>query len=220
MHDKLDATPRSAGPALLAVSDGSPGVPVDLARIVGENLRRLRIKRGLSLQRLARASGVSRAMLSQVELGRSSPTVNVVWKISQALAIGVSALLTDARESQLTVLRASAAKRLTSHDGAFSSRALRPFDANEGVEFYEFRLAPGSTERAEPYPPGTKGNLVVADGKLRLAIGAKAHRLETGDAIVFDADVAHAYANEGVEALRLYVVLTFDRGGAHGPAHR
>src|SRR5579859_404207 len=59
----------------------------DLAPVVGKNLRRLRTQRGLSLERLSRASGVSRAMLGQVELGQSAPTINVLWKIARALGI-------------------------------------------------------------------------------------------------------------------------------------
>jgi transcriptional regulator with XRE-family HTH domain len=227
MHDKLAALPTpdppiasSIVPSTASATEESPPVPVDLARLVGENLKRMRTKRGLSLQRLSRASRVSRAMLSQIELGRSSPTVNVVWKIAQALGVSVTALLSDARESQSTVLRAAAAKLLTSHDGAFSSRALAPADVAANVEFYEMRLAPAATEKADPYPPGTKENLVVADGTLRIVIGGKAHRLETGDAIVFDADNPHAYCNDGPGSLRLYVVVTYERGAAHGPARR
>src|SRR3954470_18406314 len=96
----------------------------DLTPIVGANLKRLRVKRGLSLERLAKASGVSRAMLGQIELGQSTPTINIVWKISTALGGPYSALLGQRQGGALSVLRAGAAKLLTSHDGRFSSRAL------------------------------------------------------------------------------------------------
>jgi mannose-6-phosphate isomerase-like protein (cupin superfamily) len=159
-------------------------------------------------------------MLSQVELGRSSPTINVVWKIAQALAIPVTALLSDASEPQLVVLRAACARLLTSHDGAFSSRAIFPLADAQSVEFHELRLASGSTETADVRPPGTRENLVVADGRLRILIGSKAHRLDTGDAILFDADIPHAYANEGSGPLRLYVVLTYEPAGRRARAPR
>lgn len=220
MHDKLEVSPRSEAPLAVVTEGTSPFAPLDLTRVVGENLRRLRTKRGLSLQRLARASGVSRAMLSQVELGRSSPTINVVWKIAQALAIPVTALLSDASEPQLVVLRADCARLLTSHDGAFSSRAIFPLVDAQSVEFHELRLASGSTETADVRPPGTRENLVVADGRLRIVIGAKAHRLDTGDAILFDADIPHAYANEGTGPLRLYVVLTYEPAARRARAPR
>src|SRR5213075_2573730 len=77
----------------------------DLAPVVGGNLRRLRTKRGLSLERLAQLSGVSRAMLGQIELGQSAPTINVLWKIAAGLGVTFSALLTAQPRSGPRVLR-------------------------------------------------------------------------------------------------------------------
>jgi transcriptional regulator with XRE-family HTH domain len=180
-----------------------------VTRVVGENLRRLRTTRRLSLERLSHASGVSRAMLGQVELGRSAPTINVLWKIARALNVPFSALISDPTDAPPTVLHASTAKVLTSHDGAFVSRALFPFDGPRPVEFYELCLAASSVERAPPHPPGTKENLVVADGTLGMVVAGTRHRLSAGDAILFEADVPHEYWNEGSGALRMYLVMTY-----------
>ena len=186
----------------------------DLTPIVGANLRRLRTKRGLALERLAQASGVSRAMLGQVELGRSTPTINVVWKIARALDLPFSALIADPDARRPAVLRASKMRVLTSHDGAFVSRALFPFDVPRDVEFYELRLAPGSVEKADAHPPGTNENLVVVEGALDLVVGGDRQRLERGDAILFDADVAHEYWNRGETPLRMFLVMTYALRGS------
>src|SRR5258706_8722022 len=113
----------------------------DLAPLVGRNLRRLRGDRGLSLEKLARASGVSRAMLGQIELGQSAPTINVLWKIAQALGVPFSTLITQRGAGTTRTMPLTGAKRLTSADGRFVSRALFPFDVPRTVEFYELRLA-------------------------------------------------------------------------------
>ncbi|HXX66735.1 MAG TPA: helix-turn-helix domain-containing protein [Polyangiaceae bacterium] len=198
-----DSEPR---PTETAPAEGSQGFTPE----VGANLRRLRTRRGLSLERLSRASGVSRAMLGQVELGRSIPTINVLWKIAHALGVSFSALITDPTGTHPTVIRAANAKVLTSHDGAFVSRALFPSDAPRSVEFYELRLAPGSVERADAHPPGTRENLVVVKGELGLVVGGKRHRLSAGDAILFEADVPHEYWNETRELLHMYLVMTYE----------
>jgi transcriptional regulator with XRE-family HTH domain len=65
----------------------------ELVLIVGKNLRRLRTQRGLSLERLAKISGVSRAMLSHIELAQSVPTIVTLDKISKALDIPFTAFL-------------------------------------------------------------------------------------------------------------------------------
>ena len=186
----------------------------DLTPVVGANLRRLRIKRGLSLEKLSRASNVSRAMLGQIELGQSTPTINVLWKIARALGVPFSALITNRAAGRTTVMPAARAKVLTSHDGTFSSRALFPFDEPRTVEFYELRLAPLSVEQADPHPPGTVENLVVTAGALEMTVGAERHLLATGDAILFEADVPHQYRNPGDTECVMYLVMTYAEKGA------
>ena len=181
----------------------------DLTPIVSGNLRRLRAARGLSLERLARASGVSRAMLGQIELAQSAPTINVLWKIARALGVPFSALISSHGSSGTVVLPAAKARRLTSHDGKFSSRALFSFDTPRKVEFYELRLAPFGVEEADAHPPGTSENLVVQSGALALTVDTETHALGTGDAVVFQADVPHAYRNPGAVETVMYLVMTY-----------
>ena len=176
---------------------------------VGANLRRLRTRRGLSLERLARQSGVSRAMLSQVELGHSAPPINVLWKIARALGVTFSALVSLTPEAGPLLLRESAAKRLASQDGSFISRALFPFAKPRRVEFYELRLKPHALEEAEPHPPGTAENIVVSSGAVTITVGTAVHELSQGDAILFVADVAHAYHNRSDRDVLMYLVMTY-----------
>jgi transcriptional regulator with XRE-family HTH domain len=215
---KRRRAPASAGrsPEPAVDDDGVPGDErsspdnaSDLAPVVGANLRRLRIRRGLSLDRLARLCGVSRAMLSQIELGQSAPTINVMWKIARSLEITFSALITTPGNTGTRVLTAATAKRLSSGDGVFRSRALFPYDQPRRVEFYELRLAPGGLEEAVAHPPGTSENLVVAAGAVEIGVEAQLHTLGAGDAILFEADVPHSYRNQGrVEAV-MYLVMTY-----------
>jgi transcriptional regulator with XRE-family HTH domain len=182
---------------------------LDLTRAVGENLRRLRVKRGLSLERLAQLSGVSRAMLGQIELHQSTPTISIVWKITRALNVPFSALISQSSAGRARVLPVARMKILTSREGKFSSRALFPFDQPRKVEFYELRLASHASELAEPHLPGTVENLVVTTGSLEMRVGEESHRLATGDAIQFEADVPHEYHNPGGREAVMYLVMTY-----------
>lgn len=199
----ITPTPTSAaGPSADATQ-------TDLAPIVGGNLRRLRTRRGLSLERLAQISGVSRAMLGQIELGQSAPTINVLWKIARALEVTFSALISARTQSGALVLRSAESKLLTSKDRSFSSRALFPFDEPRRVEFYELRLSAGSTEDADAHPPGTSENLVVTAGMIEIDVAGDTHKLEAGDSILFEADTPHAYRNVGRSEAVMYLVMTY-----------
>lgn len=185
------------------------GASQDLAPVVGANLRKLRVQRGLSLEKLSKASAVSRAMLGQIELGKSAPTINVLWKIARALEIPFSALIRDQRAGGTVFLPRDRSKKLTSHDGTFTSRALFPFNVPRNVEFYELRLAPEGIERADPHPPGTTENLVVVQGQLEVSVGKDRHVLGPGDAVLFEADVPHVYKNTSDTELLMYLVMTY-----------
>lgn len=186
-----------------------PGESTDLAPVVGKNLKRLRTERGLSLERLAQSSGVSRAMLGQVELGQSAPTINVLWKMARALDVPFSALIASNQTLGAKVMRSEAAKKLMSSDGSFQSRALFPFDEPRRVEFYELRLTAKGVEKAEAHAPGTTENLVVAKGSVEIVVGPATHVLDAGDAILFEADQPHVYRNVGNNEAVLYLVMTY-----------
>jgi len=182
----------------------------ELKRRVGENLGRLRKQRGLSLERLAAVSGVSRAMLGQVEAGESAPTIALLWKVARGLDVRFADLLGDEAAGDVVLLPADTSKVLRSADGGFESRALFPFDKHRLAEFYELRLGGGHLERAVPHPEGTYENIVVHSGRLRLTVGdAEPTDLRAGDAIFFRADVPHAYENPGSRDAIMYLVMTY-----------
>lgn len=72
-------------------------VSEDLERRLGLRLRQLRHERRWSLDLLAEKAGVSRAMLGQIERGRSAPTVRVLMRIAAGLGIDVTTLLAPTR---------------------------------------------------------------------------------------------------------------------------
>ncbi|HXX49398.1 MAG TPA: helix-turn-helix domain-containing protein [Myxococcota bacterium] len=193
----------------MTAAAAGPDEAGELARVVARNLRRLRSRRGLSVAQLARESGVGRAAIGQIELERKVPTIELLWRIARALDVPFAALTSSFRLPGTTVLRADRAKTLASRDGRFSSRALFPFAAERRVEFYELRFAAKSVEQAEPHAPGTVENLVVASGELEVSLAQRTHHLRSGDAIQFEADVAHAYANPADAEAVVYLVMTY-----------
>ncbi len=202
---KTDSS-RDRGARAAAAAAPSP----DLTPVVGKNLRRFRSERGLSLEGLSKLSGVSRAMLGQIELGHSTPTINVVWKIARALDLPFSAIISEERNLGTWVLPRNKARRLTSSDGVFTSRALSPMDRPRNVEFYELTLQKGGREEAEPHPRGTTENLIVAKGRVALAIDGDRRLLDEGDAIFFEADVPHVYENlDPASEAVMHLVMTY-----------
>lgn len=192
------------------LSEGFPAEKEEyITDIVKENVKLIRHTRGLSLDKLAAKCGVSRAMLSQIEQGKSVPTIAVLWKIAKGLNVPFSELLKEKEEQGLYILKAENTKVLYSSSKVFSSRALFPFIGNRRTEFYELLLKPGGIEVADPHPPGTTENLVVVSGKLRLRLSDKVVELEPKDSVFFKADVPHEYSNPTDQETVMYLVMSY-----------
>jgi rhodanese-related sulfurtransferase/transcriptional regulator with XRE-family HTH domain len=191
-----------------AADDNQPLDPA-LDKLIAENMRNLRKQRNWTLDDLSRMMNVSRSSLGQIELGNASPSVAIVWKLARAFDVPFSTMLASNQSVATSVMRKANAKRLVSPDGRFSSRALFPFEQRTPVEFYELRLGPHSREQAEPHAFGTRENLAVISGQLELEVGTERYTLEEGDAIMFTADVSHAYVNRTGKECWMHLVMTY-----------
>jgi transcriptional regulator with XRE-family HTH domain len=182
----------------------------DLARRVASNLRERRKARGLSLDELAGASGVSRAALSQIETQKSNPSLSVLWKIAVGLGIPFSELLGDAGPS-VNLLRRSDAQVLRSADSRLESRPVTPAGFSRELEMYELRLVARGRHAAEAHAPGTKELIVVLAGQLRMHVGNDKFELGAGDSLAFPADRPHVYENPGNAEGRYHDVVIYGR---------
>jgi XRE family transcriptional regulator, regulator of sulfur utilization len=182
----------------------------ELGRRVAENLRQRRKGRGLSLDDLARASGVSRAALSQIETRKTNPTVGLLWKIAVGLGVPFNDLIGEPTGS-VSILRRGAAQVLRSLDGKLESRPLAPAGSSPLVEIYELRLAARASHASEAHARGTREIVVVLSGALRMRLGEETFDLAAGDSISFPADSPHAYENPGGVEARYHNVILYER---------
>jgi transcriptional regulator with XRE-family HTH domain len=183
----------------------------ELTRAVGVNLKRLRTERGWSMDELAARSQVSKAMLHQIEIGKSVPTISVAWRIANGLKVPFSDLLTHARAATDVLLRRDEAKYLTNASGSFSSRALFPFDGPaRTAEFYELRIKAGGVEKAAAHAHGTCEHLALVAGTVEVDVDGTLHHLEAGDCLVFAADRPHSYRNTAKDTdAHLFLMMTY-----------
>jgi transcriptional regulator with XRE-family HTH domain len=183
----------------------------ELANRVAEALKRFRRARQLSFDELSARSGVSRAALSQIEGGRTNPTLAVLWKIAVGLDVPFHELLGTNSDETVHVLRAGDAMPLRSADGRTESRLLSPGGASTNTDVYELRLTPRAIHKSDPHARGTTETLVVLTGALRLVVGTQTHELAVGDSVYFRADLAHSYENRSTRETRLLDVIHYAR---------
>jgi XRE family transcriptional regulator, regulator of sulfur utilization len=163
----------------------------------------------LSLRDLAERSGVSAPMLSPVERGETSPTLSVAERIAGGLELSLSQLLRLDESDGVSVVRA--AERRRGGGPRHRYEVLTPPLPGLRAEVSLHSLAPGAST-AEPddppmHEPGSRETAVVVEGAVSFVCGGRAHELDSGDSVTFDADLPHHFENPGDADARFYAVV-------------
>src|ERR1700689_2174810 len=141
--------------------------------MVGLRVKALREAMSLSRRDLAERSGVSAPMLSQVERGETSPTLQVATRIAHGLELRLSQLLRLDESGAVTIVRSG--ERRTGPSGA----------------------APGGPGDPPMHEPGSRETALVQAGTVVLHCDGQRHELTAGDCVTFDADLPHHFENPG-----------------------
>src|SRR5215218_6618567 len=194
-----DSAASGASTMVAAVSSGR----------LGGRVRRLRRRRGLTLDELAGVSGVSRAMISKLERGEKNPTLVVAAKLAEGLGVTLSTLA--GMEQRRDVIIVPRDKRMVMRDPetGFERQFLSPNFVGPGVEFVQNKIPPGSTSGG--FPPHRKGveeHVVVERGRLKAILAGEEYLLEWGDALYFEADIPHRFDNAGDGECTYYLVIS------------
>ncbi|EOY1371253.1 DNA-binding transcriptional regulator SutR, partial [Shigella sonnei] len=134
----------------------------NLARFLSTTLKQLRQQRGWSLSRLAEATGVSKAMLGQIERNESSPTVATLWKIATGLNVPFSTFISPPQSAMPSVY--------DPQQQAMVITSLFPYDPQLCFEHFSIQMASGAISESTPHEKGVIEHVVVIDGQLDLCV--------------------------------------------------
>ncbi len=171
-------------------------------------MRELRRGRGLTLEKLAERSGVSRAMISKLERGEKNPTLVVAARVAEGLGITLSELLGTEERREVVVVSRERRMVMRDPETGFERQLLSPNFGDRGVEFIRNVVPEGSTSgEFPPHRAGVEEYVAVEKGHLRAVIGGEEYRLEEGDALYFEANVSHRFDNAGDGECSYYLVI-------------
>jgi transcriptional regulator with XRE-family HTH domain len=189
-------------------------LPVELcdAAAVGPRVRALRDAMGLSLRELAVRCGVSSAMLSQVERGETSPTLQVAARIAAGLDLRLSQLLRLDEGASVTIVRVAERRVGGNARGGHRAEVLTPPIPGQRAELSLHTLAVGAVTGGSDDPPmhepGSRETALVESGQAILHCDGLGYALAAGDCVTFDADLPHHFENPGPDDTRLLAVVS------------
>jgi transcriptional regulator with XRE-family HTH domain len=182
-----------------------------LASAIGVRVKQERHSRQWTLDQLAEAAGVSRRMVVSVEQGTVNPSVGTLLRLSDALGVGLPALVEPPEPKPVKVTRSGDGAELWS--GAAGGRGVLVAGTTppDVVELWDWSLGPGDRHASEAHTAGTKELVHVLEGAISVEVDGQVVTLETGDAIAFPGDVDHAYANPHKKPAR-FSLAVFEPG--------
>jgi quercetin dioxygenase-like cupin family protein len=154
-------------------------------------------------------------MLINVEQGTANPSVGTLLRISDALGIGLPALVEMPRPRPVTVTRHGEGAALWSSDAGGRGVLVAGTESPDVVELWDWTLGAGDRHESEAHSPGTKELLQVQAGTVSVVVAGEEFILEAGDAVSFPGDAAHSYANTGSEPAR-FSLAVFEPGVGSG----
>jgi XRE family transcriptional regulator, regulator of sulfur utilization len=175
---------------------------------VADNLHALRKARGLSLDQLARQSGVSKSMLRQIEIERSSPTISVLWKIANGLRVPFSSLLTR-KQTPAEVASFTSGGSVRSGKRGYRLYPLVPFQPERPLEIYYAEIDPGAHFEGEPHQGNARETVLVIAGSLEVSIGGAVSSARQDQLVQFPAGQPHRYTNAGKAVARLIMTIDY-----------
>ena len=173
---------------------------------VGRKVRDLRLRQGLTVQRLAEATGLSKGFISQVENNRTSPSLQSLHAIANALEVSVAYLVVE--ENQVPhVVRA--AQRPSVRVGGNTSRVeILSAQPKRNMEVLMAELPPGVSAGHKCHYHHGEEVVVCLEGRVRIVCGDHNFVLETGDSIHYDGRLPHAVENAGITTARIIITMS------------
>lgn len=172
---------------------------------VGKQIRNLRKEQQLTIEQLAQKSEVSGITISNIENGRSNPTLNILWKLTEALNVPLTTILGYSSETKTITKSANSCFSNDLEKGWL----VQPIFQEDNVDMFRVCIKAHSRKKQEHQSKDSTEIITVMNGHLTLVVGDKTYKLETFDSINFNAGASHEYINDTDEDLYINVVVKY-----------
>lgn len=171
-------------------------------------MKSVRLERTLSQRELARKSGVTNGLISQIEQNRSSPSVASLKRILDAIPMTLSEFFNVASVPEPQIFHTAEElrelnpervfPRSTNAGAAVSLRQVGDAGAHS-IQMLHERYAPGADTGSELYSHKSEEAGIIVSGRIEITVGSQTRILEPGDAYIFDSMIPHRFRNTGTE---------------------
>lgn len=186
---------------------------------VGQQLRRLRQERELTLRALAEKSGLNVNTLSMIENAKTSPSVATLQQLALALEVPVTAFF-EMNSTKKNVVFCSASQRRRVEFNGGGLEDLGSGLKDQGVQPFLIQLKPNADEPPDPVVHTGLEFVYCLEGCLTYNIAGECYLLSPGDSLIFEAHMPHYWQNTGsIPSRSLLVICPSDDKDQPGERH-
>lgn len=175
---------------------------------VGQQLKAARKNKNMTLDDVAALTGVSKPMLGQIERGKSSPTVNTLWKISTGMKIPFSSFLKE-QEAEYTVVEPQEQEIIIEENGKMRAYTIFAFDPVCSLEAFYIEFDAGCNHYSDKHNDGVEEYVFIMKGTLNMLLNGQTVILKEKQAIRFEANIPHAYLNPYEDVCYVYNTIFY-----------
>jgi len=181
----------------------------DIDGRIGARVRALRDGRGLTLEGLAERADVSRAMLSRIERGESSPTAQLLNKVCGGLGVTLSALFAETEKAADPLARRASQPTWRDPESGYLRRNVSPAGTGSPVEIVEIEFPPEeSVAFRNDQVAGRDQHIWALEGALEVDLGSETFRLEKGDCFHMRFGLPIRFRNPSKRPIRYAIILS------------
>ncbi len=182
---------------------------------IGDIIKEIRKDKQMTLKILSEESGVSKAMLSQIESAKVNPTISTVWKIANGLKVDINELtkVVSVKTRNFTLTKKNEiiiADPLEGEEG-IQIKDLTSMDMVENIEIFLMTFEKGSKLLSEPHFTGTEECLTLLDGTITVTAGDNVIKMDKGDFLTYHSDIEHSIENTGENKAVVHMVIRYKK---------
>ncbi|MET3792925.1 helix-turn-helix domain-containing protein [Aquamicrobium terrae] len=184
-----------------------------LGSVLASNIRDLRRERKLSLDRLAKLTGLAKGTVVALEQGKANPSIGVLCRLAAAFSLSVADLLNNIPENAPDCpIERTNPKTLWASPKGSRAQLHASTSGRTMFELWSWTLMPGEVFQADAHSPDTRELISVTQGNLKIIVGAESIILKAGESARLVTDQAHAYAADDDQPV-FFTIAVLEQGG-------
>lgn len=176
---------------------------------VSRNLKRIRKAKEMSLDDVAKQTGISKSMLGQIERGESTPTVETLGKIVSGLRVSFNSLISAIKTDVILVHKEELVPYINK-GSMYKAYEYFPYEEDRTFEIYLMELEAGASYIDEGHGENTYEYLTVFLGNMTLRVDGKTYEIEEDNSIRFPTNGKHEYINHSEKMVKFSVTFTWN----------